>query len=99
MASMKMVGDLKRYAQFQIADSISTAAQNDGGAAGAGAGLGAGMAIGQAMTSALSGQGSSGQGSEDPVATLSKLHELVSKGVITQAEFDAKKSELLKKIT
>jgi len=100
MASMKMVGDMKQYAHFQAADSISAAAQNEGGAAGAGAGLGAGMAIGQVMTSALGGQNTGGGGAaEDPVAKIGKLHELLTKGVITQAEFDAKKTELLKKIT
>lgn len=100
VASMNMIGDLKRYVQFQAADSISTAAQNEGGAAGAGVGLGAGMAIGQAMTSAFSDTGvSSSSPSNDPVAMLGRLHELLTKGVITQTEFDSKKAELLKKIT
>jgi membrane protease subunit (stomatin/prohibitin family) len=102
-ASMRMVGDLRKYAQFQSADSISTAAANTGGAAGIGAGMGAGMAIGNTMSQAFSGGGTSGGsgpgGSEDPIATLGKLHELLTKGVISQAEFDAKKSELLKKVT
>ena len=98
VASMKMVGDLNAYAKFQAADSISTAAQNEGGAAGVGAGMGAGVAIGQAMMGALSGTGST-PGSEDPVVTIQKLHDLMVKGVITQSEFDAKKAELLKKIT
>jgi membrane protease subunit (stomatin/prohibitin family) len=97
VASMNMVGDLKRYVHFQAADSMSAAAQNEGGAAGAGAGLGAGMAIGQAMSQALTG--ASGQGSEDPAAMISRLHDLMTKGVITNAEFEAKKAELLKKIS
>ncbi|MBU6153353.1 MAG: SPFH domain-containing protein [Bdellovibrionales bacterium] len=97
-ASMKMVGDLNSYAKFQAAESISTAAANEGGAAGVGAGMGAGVAIGQAMMGALQGQGSSA-GGEDPVVTIQKLHDLLVKGVITQSEFDAKKAELLKKIT
>jgi membrane protease subunit (stomatin/prohibitin family) len=97
-ASMKMVGDLNAYTKFQTAESISAAASNEGGAAGAGAGMGAGLAIGQAMAGALQGQGAAG-GAEDPVATLQKLHALLVKGVITQSEFDAKKAELLKKIT
>ena len=98
VASMKMVGDLNTYAKFQAAESISAAAQNEGGAAGMGAGMGAGVAIGQAMMGALSGTGST-SGSEDPVVTIQKLHDLMVKGVITQSEFDAKKAELLKKIT
>lgn len=100
IASMKMVGDLKKYTQFQAADSLTVAAQNEGGAAATGAGLGAGMALGQTMTAALSGSGKSeSKESEEPLVTLGKLHELLTKGVITQTEFDSKKAELLKKIT
>ena len=33
------------------------------------------------------------------VATLEKLHGLVEKGILSQAEFDAKKAELLKKLS
>lgn len=101
-SSMKMVGDVHKYAQFQAADSISIAAQNEGGAAGAGAGMGVGLAIGQTMSAALSGTGGSAPAAapaaEDPMALLGKLHDLMTKGVLTQAEFDAKKAELLKKI-
>jgi len=95
MASMKMVGDLKNYAQFQAADSISIAAKNEGGAAGAGAGLGVGIAMSQAMA----GMSGSSPNSEDPMDTINKLHEMMKKGIISQQEFEAKKSELLKKVT
>lgn len=100
MAGMRMVGDLKQYAQFQAADSISTAAANEGGGAGAGVGLGAGMAIGQTMANAFGTGSGAGGGSqdEDPVVMIDKLHELLKKGVLTQAEFDSKKAELLKRI-
>src|SRR5207302_935702 len=47
---MNMVGDMGRYTQYQVAQSIPVAAANEGGGgAGLGAGLGAGMAMGQAM--------------------------------------------------
>ena len=36
---------------------------------------------------------------DEVVATLEKLHGLVEKGILSQAEFDAKKAELLKKLT
>lgn len=103
VASMNMIGDLQKYAQFQTAEAIGTAAANEGGVAGAGASLGAGVAIGQAMMGQMgqmSGGGSSGTGggASDPMAALDRLHEMLKKGVITQAEFDAKKTELLKKI-
>ena len=47
---MGIVGDLSRYTQFQVAQSIPTAAAAPGGAASAGVGLGAGIAMGQAMS-------------------------------------------------
>ncbi len=50
---MGIVGDLGRYTQFQVGQSIPTAAAA-GGAAGAGVGVGAGIAMGQAMGQAIS---------------------------------------------
>jgi len=48
--SMNMVGDMGRYTQYEVAQSIPIAAANEGGgAAGVGTGLGAGIAMGQAM--------------------------------------------------
>jgi membrane protease subunit (stomatin/prohibitin family) len=67
--SMNMVGDMGRYTQYQVAQSIPTAAANEGGGvAGIGAGLGAGVAIGQAMADALKKAGSSA--SESTVASI-----------------------------
>jgi len=96
-ASMRVVGDLKQYTQFQAADSLSAAASNPGGAAGVGAGMAAGMAMGEAMKDALAAGANAT--AEDPMVTLEKLHGLMTKGILSQAEFDAKKAELLKKIT
>ena len=36
---------------------------------------------------------------DEVVATLEKLHGLVEKGILSQSEFDAKKAELLRKLT
>jgi membrane protease subunit (stomatin/prohibitin family) len=48
-----MVGDMGRYTQFQVAQSIPIAAANEGGGlAGAGVGLGAGMLMAQQMLNA-----------------------------------------------
>ena len=103
MSSMRMTGDLQKYAQFQSAESISVAAANSGGMAGIGAGLGAGAAIGQTMNQALnSGAHPTDSGpasSEDLVSKLNQLHELLKNGVLTQSEFDAKKAEILKRMT
>lgn len=98
--SMRIAGDLQKYAQFQSADSISVAAANPGGAAGAGVGIGAGVALGQMMTQAL-GTGAMNGGSgggQDPLQTIEKLGDLLKKGLLTQAEFDQKKAELLGKL-
>lgn len=100
MSEMRMVGDIQKYAQFQSADSISIAAANPGGAAGAGIGMATGLAMGQNMASSLGSGGPVGAtASDDAVATINKLHELMTKGVLSKEEFEAKKAELLKKIT
>jgi len=50
---MNMVGDMGRYQQFQLAQSLPIAAGNEGGgAAGAGVGLGAGLLMAQQMMNA-----------------------------------------------
>jgi membrane protease subunit (stomatin/prohibitin family) len=52
--SMNMIGDMGRYTQYQVAQSIPIAAGNEGGGGvGVGAGLGAGVAMGQAMMEAV----------------------------------------------
>jgi membrane protease subunit (stomatin/prohibitin family) len=98
-SQMNLVGDLKKYANFQAADSIAAAASNPGGLAGAGVGLGAGAAIGQMFAQGMPGQNQSGGAQEDVYVKLEKLHALVEKGVLTQEEFNAKKVELLKSIS
>jgi membrane protease subunit (stomatin/prohibitin family) len=51
---MNMIGDMNRYTQFQVAQSMPIAAANEGGgAAGTGVGLGAGMAMAQQMMNAM----------------------------------------------
>jgi len=97
VSSMRVIGDLQSYTKFQTAEAIPLAAANNGGAAGAGVGIGAGVALGQSMAAQIAGAGGAASGS-DPLAILEQLHGLVAKGVITQAEFEAKKSELLGKI-
>ena len=83
-----------------------------GGLAGAGLGMGAGVAMGQIlaqnMQSALQGTAPAagaaaaaapvGVKPDDVMATLEKLGELKSKGILTDDEFNAKKAELLKKL-
>ena len=103
--NMNLVGDLGQYTQYQVASSIPLAAQNEGGTAGAGVGIGAGVAMGQAMGQAMlaatqpPATASSVSQADEVAATLEKLHALVGKGILSQDEFDAKKAELLKKLS
>ena len=50
---MNMLGDMGKFTQFQVANSMPIAAANEGGMAGLGAGLGAGFTIAQTMANAL----------------------------------------------
>jgi membrane protease subunit (stomatin/prohibitin family) len=51
---INMLGDMNKYTQFQVANSLPIAAANEGGGlAGIGAGLGAGLTMANVMTSAL----------------------------------------------
>ena len=50
---MNMLGDMNKYTQFQVANSLPIAAANEGGLAGIGAGLGAGFTMAQTMANAL----------------------------------------------
>ena len=51
---INMVGDMGRYTQFQVAQSMPIAAGNEGGgAAGIGVGLGAGLTMAQSMMNAM----------------------------------------------
>ncbi len=122
---VNMMGGMQAYTQFQTAEAIPLAAQNEGGLAGIGAGLGVGLGLGQQVAGAMAGalnplatpQAVAGAQSASPgmqstpaptptspisadevVAALEKLHGLVGKGILTQAEFEAKKVDLLKRL-
>ena len=52
--SMNMIGDMNKYTQFQVAQSMPIAAANEGsGGAGLGAGLGVGLGMAQTMMGAM----------------------------------------------
>ncbi|MBP6002357.1 MAG: SPFH domain-containing protein [Pyrinomonadaceae bacterium] len=69
-ASMGALGDAQTYMQFQAADALRDAAQNEGGGAGLGAGLGAGFAVGGQMANAFGQQAGTvpAGGAQPPVA-------------------------------
>ncbi|HJW23539.1 MAG TPA: SPFH domain-containing protein [Rhodocyclaceae bacterium] len=106
--SMNIIGDMGRYTQYQVANSIPLAAQNESGMAGLGAGVGAGVGLGQVMGQAMA-QAMQPQtapaaaapatvSADEVVATIEKLHGLMEKGILSREEFEAKKAELLKKL-
>lgn len=110
---MNMIGDMSKFTQYQVANSIPLAAQNEGGMAGLGVGLGAGVGFGQVMGQAMAQAvpqaapaaapaaavaAAASISADDVVATLEKLHGLVEKGILSKEEFEAKKADLLKKL-
>jgi len=72
---MGIVGDLSRYTQYQVAQSIPIAAAANG-AAGAGAGIGAGIAmgqaVGQAVTQAVTQAAQTAPGQAQPSASATR---------------------------
>jgi membrane protease subunit (stomatin/prohibitin family) len=107
-------GDMGKFMQYQTAQAIPKFAEATGGGGGVvgdAMGLGAGVALGQVMAQQLN-QGLQGAGAaaaaaaaapagikpDEIMATIEKLAELKAKGVLTDEEFAAKKSELLKKL-
>lgn len=69
-ASMGALGNVQTYAQFQAADAMRDAAQNEGGGAGLGAGLGAGFAVGNQMANAFGANQPAGGGGGTAAATV-----------------------------
>ena len=69
-ASMGALGDAQKYMQFQAADALRDAAQNEGGGAGLGAGLGAGFAVGGQMANAFGAGPQANQGAGTASSTV-----------------------------
>jgi len=102
LSADKMAG----FTKFNVASSIPLAAQNEGGLAGIGAGLGAGAMLGQAMAQGMAGVTGQQAAPAAPAAPaeasieerLAKLKGLLDKGLISAADYDSTKAELLKKL-
>ena len=107
------MGKFMQYQTAQAIPKFAEGGGGGSGIAGDAMGLGAGVALGQVLAqnlaAGLQGGGAAagaaqaasaavGVKAEDVMATLEKLGELKSKGILTQEEFDAKKAELLKKL-
>ena len=108
------MGKFMQYQTAQAIPKMAEGVGGSGGGgsiAGDAMGLGAGIAMGQVLAQNLqqglqSANASAAAGTaqaaalkpEDVMATLEKLGDLKAKGILTQEEFDAKKTELLKKL-
>jgi membrane protease subunit (stomatin/prohibitin family) len=108
------MGKFMQYQTAQAIPEMAKAAGNGGGSvAGDAMGLGAGLAMGQVLAQNMQQGLQGGQAAhaaqaaqpaaaaikpEDVMATIEKLADLKAKGILTQEEFDSKKSELLKKL-
>jgi membrane protease subunit (stomatin/prohibitin family) len=104
--SMNVLGDMDRYTRYQIASSIPLAAKNEGGLGGAGTGLGVGLGMGQAFAQSMNpvpqqpiAENLATESAESVMATLERLHGLMTKGILSPEEFEAKKADLLKKLS
>ncbi|WP_304304794.1 SPFH domain-containing protein [Pseudacidovorax intermedius] len=107
------MGKFMQYQTGQAIPVFAENSGHGGGVAGDAMGLGAGVALGQVMANTLAQGLQQPAQSAAPAAaaaaptvspaevmsTLEKLAELKTKGILTQEEFDAKKTELLKKLT
>lgn len=104
-SGMSAIGNMDEFMKYKVALSIENASQNQAGTGEAmGGGLGAGMGLGmgfmmpqmiqQSMMSSM--QGSSEK--ETAMDKLKKLKELLDMGVITQDEFNQKKTKLMDQI-
>lgn len=107
------MGKFMQYQTAQAIPKFAEASGSGSGIAGDAMGLGAGVALGQVLAQNLQ-QGLNPNAAaqaavaatapaatvspNEVMATLEKLGELKTKGILTQEEFDAKKAELLKKL-
>lgn len=106
---MGIIGDLGRYTQYQTAQAIPLAAENEGGIAGIGASLAAGMGIATSMNLALNPaiaaqpqtntQPRTNISAADHTSKLAQLKSLLEQNLISQHDYDAAKAEIIKKIT
>jgi membrane protease subunit (stomatin/prohibitin family) len=94
------------YTTMRSFDTLEKAAGNEGGSAGQllgaglglGVGLGAGVPVGQQIGGAMNVQPNTQNISDDPMIKLQKLKQMLDAALITQDEYNSKKSEILSKL-
>jgi membrane protease subunit (stomatin/prohibitin family) len=106
MAYVNASGGMAGYQQLAQAEMMMGAAEGmkhggDGGGAFQGAGIGMGFAMAGQMAQMMGGaqaQKAPAESKDQIMATLKQLGELKTAGILTDAEFEAKKKELLAKL-
>jgi membrane protease subunit (stomatin/prohibitin family) len=107
------MGKFMQYQTARAIPKFAEGAGAGGGIAGDAMGLGAGVALGQVLAQNLqqglqggaanaaqhaAGAAAAAMRPDEVMATLEKLADLKTKGILTEEEFSAKKAELLKKL-
>lgn len=101
-SGMSAVGNMDEFMKYKIAMSIENASQNQGDSGnmtgaglGAGIGLGMGFSMPQMIQQSMMSSSNTQNEKESPMDKLKKLKELLDLGVISQDEFNEKKSKLM----
>lgn len=110
---MNMIGNMDQFVKYQTGQAIPAAAAGGSGGgsiAGTAAEMGIGLAMGQVMAGGMASALRPQPPAETAVAatpaptqaeimaTLEKLHDLKTKGILTEEEYANKKVDLLKKL-
>ena len=95
------------YTSLQKLEAMREAARNEGGAAGIGMGVGAGIGFGQMMADEMgdslvtkqnnpaTSTNTTPEINDEPFAVLSQLKKMLDADLITQADYDKKKEEVM----
>ena len=104
-SGMTALGNMDEFMKYKVAISLENASKNQGGTGDAmGGGLGAGMGLGmgfmmpQMIQQTMASGMQSGGEKETAMDKLKKLKELLDMGIISQDEFNQKKSKLMDQI-
>lgn len=85
------------YEQLEKLRALRDAAKNEGGMAGAGVAMGAGLSLGKTFTDSIQEE-TQPKDNEDSVQSLRRLKLLLEEELISQAEYEEKKKQILDKM-
>ena len=98
---MNMVGDLDRFMKFQAGVSLEKSASNPGGG-NAGMDMGAGLAMGKMMADMMKSSpeptAAPAESKDELLKLLKDLGDLKNAGILSEAEFEQKKKEILARL-